>query len=98
MIYVCVSLRVRMAGDWFLARLHRDYGIGIIVATRHIDTASFLGDIVVTMSSGKVIQVGNSFTNRYINKANDIEFDKTRLITDIGRAFKSTNKEVPDPF
>ncbi len=55
-----------MAGDWFLARLHRDYGIGIIAATRHIDTASFLGDVVVTMSSGKAIQVGHRFKNRYI--------------------------------
>ncbi len=64
-------LRVRMAADWFLARLHRDYGIGIIVSTRHVDAASFLGDTIVTMGSGKVIQVGDRFNCRYIDKIND---------------------------
>ncbi len=99
-------LRVRMTGDWFLARLHRDYGIGIVVSTRHVDTASFLGDVIVTMSSGKAIQVGHRFNSRYIDKINDRSnsFSQTKLITDanrvidkrlsdIGKVFSPTNEE-----
>ncbi len=111
-IYMCGCcclmslLRVRMAGDCFLARLHRDYGIGIIVSTRHVDTARFLGDIIVTMSSGKAIQVGHRFNSRYVDILNDRSnsFSETKLISDandvidkrlsdIGKVFSPTNEE-----